>query len=288
MPKVSVLFPLYKTNETHLRESINSVLNQTFTDFELLLLDDCPQDDRSAIVAEFDDPRIRYEKNERNMGITPTRNKLISMAKGEYLATMDHDDLCLPERLEKQVAYLDAHPEVGVVSSIYQILGTETIIRHPEHDADIKLNLIAGECSLLHPASMTRKSVLEEHGIRYEERFSPCEDYALWCDLIPHTRFHNIQEVLFLYRHHEGNTSHNNQERMQKLTISILTQARLNNPVLWQYYQQQYSRTITRCRVLGFLPLLKKVSCANAETVYLFSVIPLWSTKSKVSSILKP
>ena len=85
--------PVYKTNEAHLREAIESILNQTFTDFEFLILDDCPDDDREAIVKSYKDKRIKYSKNDKNLGITPSRNKLIEMSQGEYLAVFDHDVL---------------------------------------------------------------------------------------------------------------------------------------------------------------------------------------------------
>ena len=113
--KVSVLMPVYRTDERFLREAIESVLAQTFADFEFLILDDSPDDDRSRIVSEFNDPRITYMRNDRNIGISASRNRLLDMAKGEYLAVFDHDDICRPERLEKQVAWLDAHPKCGVI-----------------------------------------------------------------------------------------------------------------------------------------------------------------------------
>ncbi len=277
MPKVSVLMPLYKTEPAHLREAINSVLNQTFTDFELLLLDDCPQDDRCAIVAEFDDPRIRYEKNERNMGITPSRNKLIDMARGEYLATMDHDDVSLPERLEKQVAYLDAHPEVGVISGRTRMMGSGKTTRYPEKDEDIKLSLMSG-CALIHSTSTIRKSVLVEHGIRYEERFSPSEDYALWCRLMPHTKFYNIPEVIFCYRDHAGNTSHLQAARMKASCAAIWAMVRTQNPELYQEFLMRAKRVV-RIKLFGFLPLLKVVSCGTRQWTYLFERIPLYQKR---------
>ena len=115
MVRVSVLMPVYRTNEEYLREAISSILAQTYSDFEFLILDDCPEDDRELIVKSYKDRRIKYLRNETNMGISESRNKLVDMARGEYLAVMDHDDVSLPERLEKQVNYLDAHPDVGVV-----------------------------------------------------------------------------------------------------------------------------------------------------------------------------
>lgn len=105
MVRVSVLMPVYRTNEEYLREAISSILAQTYSDFEFLILDDCPEDDRELIVKSYKDRRIKYLRNETNMGISESRNKLVDMARGEYLAVMDHDDVSLPERLEKQVNY---------------------------------------------------------------------------------------------------------------------------------------------------------------------------------------
>ena len=93
MPKISVLMPVYKTPEAYLKAAIESILAQTFGDFEFLILDDCPQDDRQKIVESYGDKRIKYIKNPQNMGISAARNKLIDLAKGEYLAVFDHDDI---------------------------------------------------------------------------------------------------------------------------------------------------------------------------------------------------
>ena len=105
MPRVSVLLPVYNTRPEHLREAIDSILAQTFADFELLILNDCSTNaDVEEVVKSYTDPRIVYAVNERNLGISPSRNRLLDMAQGEYLAVMDHDDISLPERFEKQVA----------------------------------------------------------------------------------------------------------------------------------------------------------------------------------------
>ena len=123
MPKISVLMPVYKTPEPFLREAVESILNQTAENFEFLILDDCPEDRAAeAVIASYDDARIKYFRNERNLGIAGSRNRLMEMATGDYLAVADHDDVSLPQRLEKEAAYLDAHRECGVVSGWYQLL----------------------------------------------------------------------------------------------------------------------------------------------------------------------
>lgn len=235
-PKVSVLIPVYRTKEKYLRETIESVLNQTFKDFELILLDDCPEDTREAVVKSYADPRIVYSKNDRNLGITPTRNKLIDMARGEYLAVCDHDDVSVPTRFAHEVAYLDEHLDVGVVSGLTRILGGSETQEHPENDEDIRYRLME-DCYVSHPSAMIRKAVLEKSGIRYEEYYSPSEDYALWCRLIPVTKFHNLQEVVLEYRVHETNTTKLQHDKMRRGWKRVQALNQVVNPILWREMQ---------------------------------------------------
>ncbi|HCU59460.1 MAG TPA: hypothetical protein DIC64_05745, partial [Alphaproteobacteria bacterium] len=219
-PKVSVLMPVYKTPENYLREAIESILSQTYTNFEFLILDDCPSNPVENIVKSYHDKRIKYFKNEQNLGISPSRNKLIDLSKGEYLAVMDHDDIALPERFEKEVAFLDSHPEVGVVGTWYEtfpeIKLKKKFITNSQIERDLMFN-----CSVLHPSSMLRKSVLLQNKIRYEAEFTPAEDYALWCSLIGKTKFANIPEVLQKYRDYPNNTSKNQAQKMKEATRKI-------------------------------------------------------------------
>jgi glycosyltransferase involved in cell wall biosynthesis len=280
MPRVSVLMPVYKTNEQYLREAIESILKQTFSDFEFLILDDCPEDPREAIVKSYQDKRIHYVKNLQNTGIAKARNKLLDMASGEYVAIFDHDDVSLPTRLEKQVQYLDEHPEVGVVGCKVQN------IIHPKNagvmveDADIRLALMRN-CVIAHSSSMLRKSVLTDHNIRYEAQFSPAEDYALWCRLIPYTQFHNLDEVLFLYRDHEGNTSHLQHSKMQRATMGIWAFVQAANPVLYHEFLLTAKHT-HRIRLFGCIPLLSTVRQGNRYKIYLFEKILLISIKMAI------
>lgn len=236
--KVSVLMPIYKTKEAYLRTAIESILNQTFGDFEFLILDDCPNDTREDIVKSYHDARIKYLKNDKNLGITPSRNKLIEMAKGEYLATMDHDDISLPTRFEKQVAYLDSHKNVGVVGCLEESFPNYIDHYYPEKDKDIKMALTC-RCAISHPASMIRKSVLIDNNIRYEQRYSPAEDYRLWLRLMEYTDFHNIQEVLFRYRYHRHNTTHRQIDKMVYAGEELHYLAQKAHPELYAKFKKQ-------------------------------------------------
>lgn len=230
MPKVSVCTPLYNTEPIQLKEMIESVLCQTFTDFEFLLLNDSPDNrNMKEIVLSYSDDRIRYIENELNIGISASRNKLINLSKGNYLAVCDHDDISLPERFEKEVMYLDSHPAVGVVSTLCSTFGggSHHFQRHPENDADIKSKLAEG-CYVAHPAAMIRKDVLIENNIFYKEEFSPAEDYKLWIDLMDVTDFYNIQEYLLKYRTFENNTSVLQKEKMDSVTHKIKREIKKN------------------------------------------------------------
>ena len=271
MPKVSVLMPVYKTKEEHLREAIESILNQTFSDFEFLILDDCPDDSREKIVRSYNDKRIKYIKNEKNLGITPSRNRLMQMAKGEYLAVFDHDDVSLSTRLEKQVQYLDANLDVGVVSSWVKEFPKHKIWKYAENDAEIKVALVK-HCVIAHSASMIRKSVLVDNNISYEEEFTPSEDYGLWCRLIGVTKFHNIQEVLFAYRKHGSNTSKTQQNKMKLATLKIWAIMQEKYPALCLEYSSRATE-ISRISLFGSLPLLRIEKKPNQTKVYLFNKI---------------
>ena len=169
VPKVSVLTPVYNTQEEHLRACIESILNQTYTDFEFIILNDASTNSNvEAIVKSYQDSRIVYAVNDTNLGISPTRNKLIQMAKGEYLAVFDHDDISMPDRLAEEVAYLDSHPEVGCVSGQAEVFGGKKgsgVWSVPEQNEAIQRKLLTASC-VIHPACMLRKSVLEKYGIQ--------------------------------------------------------------------------------------------------------------------------
>lgn len=277
-PVVSVLMPVYNTKESYLREAVDSILNQTFKDFELLILNDCSTDPNvEKVVLSYTDKRIKYSKNEQNLGISGSRNKLVSLAKGKYLAVMDHDDISCPERLAKQVEYLEAHPETGVVGSFARELLSGKKLTLPENDEDIKMALIY-RSSIFHPASMIRKEMFGIAG--YENDFTPAEDYALWCRLIKHTSFHNIPEILFIYRNHKGNTSHKQKRRTAEVSQSIRIFTKRENPELYAAAQEK-ATTTTQVNLFGILPLLKIKRSGNRTKCKLFNLIPLYSCKSK-------
>ena len=208
MPKVSVLTPIYNTPIEHLKETIDSILTQTYTDFEYLIVNDSPDNtELDDFVRSYDDPRINYIKNPRNIGLEASTNKLLKKARGEYVAIFDHDDISMPERLEKEVAYLDEHPKVGVCSAQFQVFGVqEWTSKNPINNARIK-RLLETESCVSHTTVMFRKSVIDKYGIKYEKRFFPAASYRIITRLALVTDMHNLPDILLKYRMDGNNTS---------------------------------------------------------------------------------
>ena len=278
MTKVSVLMPVYKTQEEYLKKAIESILNQTFKDFEFLILDDCPEDSREDIIRAYNDNRIVYYKNEKNLGISASRNKLLDMAKGEYIAVFDHDDISNQQRLEKQVAYLDSHTEVGVLGCGMKKMSNGKMIKNPLDSHDIKVALM-GYCAVVHTGSMIRKEVLTKNNIRYNEFYSPSEDYALWGDLIPVTEFHNLEDILIEYRDFSGNTTHNQMQRMTQKGIAISSNLRAKYPNLYNEFKMTVPH-VEYIKLFGLIPLIRKERIGKKTKFYLFKKLLILSKKT--------
>jgi len=204
-PKVSVLMCVHN-GERYLREAVESILSQTFTDFEFIIIDDGSTDTSSLILDAFEDPRIVRSSNEGNLGLTRSLNKGLAVARGEHIARMDADDVSLPERLARQVDFLDAHPEVGVLGSQMQVINEAGRVvgayEVPCRHSMIVWALLFAR-SFAHPSVMMRRSVLDWCG-GYDPSFSCAQDVELWTRLAGHTQFANLSEPLVRYRTHAG------------------------------------------------------------------------------------
>ncbi len=281
MPKVSVLMPVYNTKETHLKESIESILSQTYDDFEFLILNDASTDSNvEKIVKSYKDNRIKYYKNDNNLGISGTRNKLLNLSSGEFLSVMDHDDISFPERLKKQVEFLEKNPDIGVVGAFAETFPKKGINKKPIINDDIEENLMFS-CAILHPASMIRKKVLIDNNIKYEKEFSPAEDYALWCRLIGKTRFANLPEILLKYRIHDSNTSKTQKDKMFKCSQKIYNFVRKDNNKLWEFVKEKAKKTY-RVKLFGIIPFLNIKKENDSLKISLFK-IPLLKINKKIS-----
>lgn len=208
-PLVTVLMPVCD-GEQFLHEAIDSILAQTFTDFEFLILDDASADSSRSIVLGYEDPRIRLLVNDRNLGVTRTLNRGIQQARGRYMARMDADDVSMPERLERQVAHLDANPDCAVVTTFAQIIDTDSV---PQREACVDLSPeeldreLQLHNRLIHGAVMMRADVVRRLGA-YDETMKRAQDYDLWLRISDEHAIHTLPEFLYSWREHaEGISS---------------------------------------------------------------------------------
>lgn len=199
-PKVTVLMPVYNA-ELYLREAIESILFQTYPNFEFIIINDGSTDSSADIVADFRDDRIRLIHNDRNRGIIYTLNRGIRLARGEFIARMDADDISLPKRLENQLRFMEVNPTVAVSGGgIIEFDGNGCKVhKMPEDPRSIRTNLLF-HCVLMHPTVMMRKSIITGEGFFYSEKYRSVEDFELWQRISFRHDLANIPNILLKYR----------------------------------------------------------------------------------------
>ena len=196
-PKLTVLMPVFNA-ERFLREAMDSILSQTLTDFEFLIIDDGSTDGSVAIVESYTDPRIRLYQNVANLGISPTLNRGIELATAEYIARMDADDISYPERLEKQYAYLQAHPDCAMVSSLVRVIAEDgKFIRQDSFKSEFFYYNLTFICWIYHSTVMYRTAAVKAAGM-YTAAYA--EDFELFWQLSRQHKLFNLPEVLLEYR----------------------------------------------------------------------------------------
>jgi len=215
-PEVTVLMPVYN-GEKYLKEAMISILNQSFQDFEFIIINDASTDNSAEVIKQFDDKRIRYFENSENLCLSRTLNKGLNLSKGNYVARMDQDDISLLDRLEKQLNFLENNKEYGICGSFIENFGAkEGIEIYPVIDELIRIHLLFYS-TFAHPSVMFRKSFFEKFNLFYNSEFEYCEDYDLWSRAKKHFKLANINEVLLKYRVHSTGMSvvgKNKQDKM--------------------------------------------------------------------------
>jgi glycosyltransferase involved in cell wall biosynthesis len=208
-PRVSIILPVYN-GEAFVERAVQSALSQTMTDFELLILDDGSTDNTLDLIQTLQDTRIQTYHHD-NMGLSATLNRGISLARGRYIARLDHDDLMLSSRLQKQCDYLDAHPEVALLGTAAQIYEgknpTTRFHRHPTSNKALQLRLLFDN-PFVHASIMFRREAIQEiGGYCTDKRRLPPEDYELWSRVARVHDIANLTEVLTIYREVPGSLS---------------------------------------------------------------------------------
>ena len=214
--------------QSYLRETIESILNQTFKDFEFLIIDDGSTDQSATIIHEFRDVRIKYVSNEKNKGLPFSLNRGLELAQGEYIVRMDADDISVPSRLKKEVRFMDTHPEITACGSWIKTIGHDAgyVHKYLTSPEDIKASLLFNT-SMAHPTVILRKSDLLKYNLHYNTNFSYYEeDYDLWVKISQHKKLANIPSVLLFYRLHQKSVTYVNVEK-RKAGVSYIRKEQL-------------------------------------------------------------
>lgn len=229
-PRIAVVLPVYN-GEKYIEEAIQSVLDQTFTDFELLVIDDGSTDRTPEVLSSFTDVRLRIVRFPAHRGLVPALNTGISESRSALIARMDADDICMPRRFERQVRFLETHPEVSICGTWMREFGEhDALSRPPTEPEEVRAGMFFGWV-MSHPTMMMRRSSLEQFGLTYNEELRHVEDLELLIRASEVIRLANIPEFLMQYRKHDRqvNVVYRQQQR-EALGNLLVRQLRLLLP----------------------------------------------------------
>jgi len=261
---VSIIMPVYN-GDKYLHESIVSILNQTYTNFEFIIINDGSIDNSELIILSFKDERIKYIKNETNLKLIATLNLGFDIAVGKYIARMDADDISHPKRIEKQVKFLDLNIDYGLVGTGVNLLNGVTksqLLYHVDYKS-IKFAL-SFYCPFIHPSVMLRKSVIDELDVIYDARYMHAEDYELWTRLAFKTKMANLPEYLLDYRIHDAQISSRHTFTQEEMAIAIREK-------YLKYYFPQNLDFITYVFQLSKQPLLINTISHQIYSLYILN-----------------
>lgn len=237
---ISVIMSVYNTNEKWLREAIESILNQTISNFEFIIVLDCPTDGSRSVVYEYakSDKRIRIIENKKNMGLTANLHKAVLLAQGKYIARMDSDDIAFPERLAREFEYMESNLNVAVVGSKALAFSEsgETWVIGSQLTKSKELNrikMLFFNAGIVHPTAFIRKSFLKEKKINYDVEMKKSQDYGLWLDVLENSgTIEEIDRPLLRYRIHSNQITKKNSDEqircIQKAMSKRLSEMNVN------------------------------------------------------------
>lgn len=277
-PLVSVIMPVYNCAQ-YVDEAIGSMVNQTYKNMEIFIIDDCSTDGTKEKVDSWAklDERIKPVYKSVNTGYVESLNMAIGLSNGEYIARMDGDDISLPERIERQVEFMQENHSVGVLGTGYKQVHSSRYFIPTTNSDEIKVGLLF-QNQLAHPTVIIRRETLIKLGRGYSNAFLPCEDFELWTELIKITEIINLEQHLLEYRVHSGSTSRKSDnslllKKILKKNLSILTND-LNSEFIDLVYELVYngklkaSQQVRVCDIHTFFLLINENEKKN-----------IWDTK---------
>ncbi|REC79913.1 glycosyltransferase family 2 protein [Chryseobacterium elymi] len=278
--KISVILPAYNA-EKYLRVAVDSILSQSYGDFELLIINDGSTDSTKEIILSYKDERVKYIENEKNLGLIETLNKGILLSKGKYIARMDADDICHLSRFQMQIDFMEKNPEYIICSSsrkeFTQNISDFHLSKLPVDDISIRIHSIFST-PFTHPAVMFRSSIIKENNLFFENDYKYAEDYQLWIKILQYGKGYNFKMPLLYYRNtpNSQTTIGASQVEERKKTISNIQQLALK--------EQNIILDQKELNLIYILSLSDKIRNINFED---FSVDYILSFFKKLSLELK-
>lgn len=273
MPKISVVMSTYNTSIDILQEAVESILWQTFKDFEFIIIDDGSTDDSCGYLSSITDERVVLIRNQQNLGITKSLNTGFAAAKGNYIARMDADDISLPTRFEKQFDFMERHPNVIACGTNVEYFGAISFATKEKiHDMETyRINTLFYNPGPMHPTAFFNRALLERYQITYDETLTFAQDYGLWTEIAKHGKICKLSEVLLKYRVHSQQISIAKQE--EQIRCAMMIQRKLLMPLLdnvteeelalhCRYSNRDYDDAVISKKVTDWY---ERLMAANAE-----------------------
>lgn len=254
-PKISIILPNYNSKR-YLKETLESVLNQTYQNFELIVIDDASTDNSMEIVKSFGDERITCIRSDINRQVAYTANLGMKLAKGEYIARIDSDDIWNPKKLEIQLSYMEEHPETGACFTRVNVVDENSEIANKKYQTIydlfekaknmsqkewLELFLAEGNC-LCHSSALMRRSVFKNIGGFYNVAYVGAEDYELWVRMIIRYPIHLLDERLVMYRWEEHSTTKISALTTEKVYAAINLQMMVKSQLLDYMTDEEFVR----------------------------------------------
>lgn len=257
-PKLSVLMPAYNA-EKYIAEAIDSILNQTFKDFEFIIIDDCSTDGTWRIIQEYAkrDNRIVVFKNNQNLGIAGNRNKLISLARGKYIVWQDADDASMLYRIEHQYKFMEENLEVGILGGWLQFFnekGSQSIRKYAPDDKNLRKNIFRYS-PVAQPGAIIRSKCFDELG-QYNLKYPAAEDIDMSFRIGSKYKFANLQEIVIKYRENKGSATFTKLKKIELDTINIRKKYSKGRGYNMTVFDKIYN-SIQYCSVFMIPPKLK-------------------------------
>ncbi|NEP78111.1 MAG: glycosyltransferase [Okeania sp. SIO3B3] len=298
-PKVTVCLPTYNSGE-FLTQAIDSVLQQTFTDFELIISDDCSNDNTPEIITSYlqKDNRIRYLRNSKNLGLFTNWNQCLESTNGEYITIFAQDDVMLPKNLEQKVNILDKYQNIGLVTSSVMVVDANNnhlnwnwanYLEDKLVNGKEWVRNILGEANpICCPFVLMRRQVLEKVGRKFNENYAYAADLELWLRIALVADLYFVKEILGYYRWHEGNKTHSFDDFYQvkehlQISSDLIDSLNLSDPELNDWESEVLSRTV---KWVSFYRIYHHLEKGNFDEAFkLCELLENWRGKSGKLSI---